>query len=97
MSSENIIAGRSAPGAGHEATDREQAALGTAAVVVGGVAVLVSPISILGWIAGVTALGMGTAAALRPVSTRQGSTALALGAVAILISAAFFAMHIAQG
>jgi hypothetical protein len=40
---------------------------------------------------------MGTAAALRPVSTRQGSTALALGAVAILISAAFFAMHIAQG
>ena len=60
------------------------------------VAVVVSPVSILGWLVGATALGMGYSASQRSVSRTRGRIAMVLGFVAILIGVFFFTLIIAM-
>ncbi|MGH3566501.1 MAG: hypothetical protein ACRDRH_10805 [Pseudonocardia sp.] len=74
----------------------ESTAMGIAALVVGVLALLASPISIAGWILGATALGLGFVASRRPVSTKQGTIAMVLGVVAILVGIFFFTLNIAM-
>ncbi len=59
MSTENTIAERLLEDARKRTAKNESPTLGKAALIVGGIALLVSWISILGWIFGATAIGLG--------------------------------------
>ena len=96
MSSENTVADRLLEDARKKTATSESPALGKAAVIVGGIALLVSWISILGWIFGATALGLGAAAVRRPVSAKQAKIAMALGGAAILIGVFFYTLNVAR-
>jgi hypothetical protein len=96
MSSENTVADRLLEDARKKTAKSESPALGKAAVIVGGIALLVSWISILGWIFGAAALGLGAAAVRRPVSAKQAKIAMALGAAAILIGVFFYTLNVAR-
>ena len=95
MSSDNSVADRLLNEARKKTARTESPKLGKAALIVGVIAVVVSPISILGWIMGATALGMGHAATKRPVSQRRGRLAMVLGFVAILIGVFFYTWSVA--
>jgi hypothetical protein len=95
MSSENTVADRLLEDARKKTAKSESPALGKAAFIVGIVALLVSWISILGWIFGAIALGLGAAAVRRPVSAKQAKIAMALGGAAILIGVFFFTLNVA--
>jgi hypothetical protein len=95
MSTENTVADRLLEDARRKTAKSESPTLGKAALIVGVVALLVSPISILGWIVGAVALGLGTAAARRPVSAKQAKIAMALGGAAILIGVFFYTLNLA--
>jgi hypothetical protein len=96
MSSDNSVADRLLNEARRKTARTESPKLGKAALIVGVIAVVVSPISILGWIVGATALGMGYSAAQRPVSQKRGRIAMVLGFVAILIGVFFYTLVIAR-
>jgi hypothetical protein len=96
MSSENTVADRLLTDARKKTAKSESPALGKAALIVGALALLVSPISILGWIVGATAIGLGGAAVRRPVSAKYAKIAMALGFAAILIGVFFFTLNVAQ-
>ena len=82
MSSENSVADRLLSEARKKTARTESPKLGKAALIVGVVAVVVSPVSILGWLVGATALGMGYSASQRSVSRTRGRIAMVLGFVA---------------
>jgi|GEM_PF-2753326 len=63
MSSENTVADRLLTEARKKSARHESPILGKAALIVGAIAVLVSPISILGWVVGTAAIDLGGAAA----------------------------------
>lgn len=96
MSTENTVADRLLTDARKKTAKNESPALGKAALIVGVLAVLVSPVSILGWIIGATALGLGGAAVRRPVSEKHAKIAMLLGAIAILVGVFFFTMNLAR-
>lgn len=78
-------------------TAREQSpVLGKVALGVGILAVLVSPVSILGWVFGAAALGAGGTAVRRPATANQAKIAMALGVAAILIGVFFFTLNVAR-
>ena len=54
------------------------------------------PVSVLGWLVGAVALGMGYSAAQRPVSKKRGRIAMVLGFAAILIGLFFYTLTIAM-
>lgn len=95
MSSDNIVADRLLNDARKKSAKQESPALGKAALIVGIIAVIASPISIAGWILGATTLGLAGAAIRRPVSAKQAKIAMALGVAAILIGVFFFTLSIA--
>ena len=95
MSSENSVTDRLLNDARKKTARTGSPKLGKAAVIVGVVAVIVSPVSVLGWLVGAVALGMGYSAAQRPVSKKRGHIAMVLGFAAILIGLFFYTLIIA--
>lgn len=93
----NPVAERLLLEARKKAARQQSTVLARVALAIGLVAVLVSPISILGWTVGGTALCLGIAAARRPNGTEQARIAIGLGFAAILIGVFFFTMNIAIG
>jgi hypothetical protein len=75
----------------------ESPALGKAAMVVGTVALMVSPIAIAGWLLGATALGMGLSAIRRAAPPRQARIGIGLGVAAILIGSFFYSLAVTLG
>jgi predicted transporter len=95
MSTENTIADRLLEEARRKTAKSESPTLGKAALIVGVIALFVSPVSIAGWIFGAVTIGLGAAAARRPVSARKAKIAMLLGSAAILIGVFFFTLNIA--
>jgi hypothetical protein len=96
MSTKNPVADRLLDEARRRTAKSESPTLGKAALIVGIIALIVSPVSILGWIVGITALGLGAAAVRRPVCVKQAKIAMTLGAAAILVGIFFFTLAIAM-
>lgn len=96
MSSENSVTDRLLNDARKKTARTGSPKLGKAALIVGVLAVIVSPVSILGWLVGAVALGMGYSAAQRPVSRTRGRIAMVLGFAAILIGVFFYTLTIAM-
>ncbi len=69
--------------------------LAKAAMIVGIVAVLVSWITIAGWILGTAALSMGVPGMQRSVAAKQARIAVVLGVIALVIATFFFTLNIA--
>lgn len=97
MTAPNPVAERLLAEARKKTARQHSAVLARVALAIGVVAVLVSPISLLGWMTGATALVLGLAAARRPIGTEQARIAVGLGFAAILIGVFFFTMNIAMG
>ena len=91
----NRLAERLLQDARKRTAKNESPVLGKVALLLGAFALLVSPISILGWIDGAIAIGLGAAAIRRPGSAKQAKIAMLLGVVAILIGVFFFTLNIA--
>ena len=66
------------------------------ALIVGAIALLVSPVSILGWIVGTAAVVTGFMAVKHPAAAKQGKIGIGLGVAAILIGVFFFTLNIAM-
>jgi hypothetical protein len=96
MNTENPVAERLLADARKKTAKSESPTLGKAALIMGGIALLVSWISILGWVFGATAIGLGAAAVRRPVSAKQAKIAMALGGAAILIGVFFYTLNVAM-
>ena len=96
MSPDNSVTDRLLNEARKKTARLDSPALAKAALIVGVVAVLASPISIAGWILGAIAVGLGVPGVQRPASAKQAKIAIALGVVAILIGVFFFTWNIAQ-
>ena len=96
MSTENTVADRLLEDARKKTAKSESPKLGKAALIVGGIALLVSWISIVGWILGATAIGLGAAAVRRPASEKQAKIAMALGTGAILVGVFFYTLNVAS-
>jgi hypothetical protein len=96
MSPEKSVADRLLDDARAKTARAESPTLGKIALIVGGLALLVSPVSILGWVFGATAVGLGVSAARRPVTVKQARIAIALGVAAILVGVFFFTLNIAR-
>jgi hypothetical protein len=96
MSSDNSVTDRLLNDARKKTARTGSPKLGKAAVIVGVLAVIVSPVSVLGWLVGAVALGMGYSAAQRPVSKKRGRIAMVLGFAAILIGLFFYTLTIAM-
>jgi hypothetical protein len=95
MSSENTVADRLLTDARKKTARQEKPASGKVALIVGVVALLVSPVSILGWVVGAVAVGLGVMAVRRPTAAKQGKIAIGLGVAALLIGTFFFTLNIA--
>lgn len=96
MTSENTVADRLLTDARKKAARQESPALGKVALLVGALALLVSPISIAGWIAGITAIGIGGAAVRRPAAAKLAKIAIALGVTAILVGIFFYTLNVSH-
>lgn len=96
MSTDKTVADRLLDDARAKTAREESPTMGKIALIVGVVALLVSPVSILGWVFGATAIGLGVAAVRRPISAKQAKIAMVLGAAAILVGVFFFTMNLAQ-
>ncbi len=95
MSTENDVADRLLSEARKKTAKQDSPKMGKVAMIVGIIALIVSPISILGWIVGAGAVGTGVVAARRPVSAKRGKIAIALGVAAILVGVFFFTLNLA--
>jgi hypothetical protein len=96
MSSEKSVADRLLEEARAKTARAEKPTLGRIALIVGVVALLASPISILGWVFGAAAVGLGVAAVRNPLSAKQAKIAMVLGGAAILVGVFFFTLAIAM-
>lgn len=97
MPSDDAIADRLIDEARRKIARNESPALGRAAMIVGTVALVVSPIAIAGWLVGATALGMGLSAARRDAPPREARIGVGLGVAAILIGSFFYTLAVALG
>jgi hypothetical protein len=95
MSTENDVADRLLAEARKRTAQQDSPKMGKIALIVGIVALIVSPISILGWVGGAAAVGTGVVAVRRPVSAKRGKIAIGLGAAAILVGVFFFTLNLA--
>jgi hypothetical protein len=94
MSSENDVTDRLLSEARKKTAKQDSSTMGKVALIVGIIAVIASPISILGWILGAAAVGTGVVAVRRPVSQKRGKIAIVLGVVAILVGVFFFTLSL---
>ncbi|MFR9800747.1 hypothetical protein ACL02T_00400 [Pseudonocardia sp. RS010] len=95
MSQENTVADRLLAEARRKTARQQSPVLVRAALIVGIVALVASPISIVGWVGGLTAIGLGVAAVRNPDTAKQAKIAMVLGFVAILVGVFFFTLNIA--
>jgi hypothetical protein len=94
MSQENSVTDRLVDDARKKTARDEKPASAKIALIVGVLGVLVSPVSILGWIVGAVTVGLGAMAVRQPAAAKQGKIAIALGAAAILIGVFFFTLNL---
>lgn len=94
MSSDNTVASRLLDDARKKTARQENPATGKVALIVGAIALLVSPVSILGWIVGTAAVVTGALAVKHPTTAKQGKIGVGLGVAAILIGVFFFTLNI---
>jgi hypothetical protein len=94
MSSENDVTDRLLSEARKKTAKQDSSTMGKVALIVGIIAVIASPISILGWILGAAAVGTGVIAVRRPISQKRGKIAIVLGVVAILVGVFFFTLSL---
>jgi hypothetical protein len=96
MTSDNSVADRLLEEARRRTARHESPTIGKVAVGLGALALLVSPVSILGWLVGAIAIGTGATATQRPVAAGRGRIAIALGAAAVLVGVFFFSLNVAR-
>ena len=96
MDSDHNVADRLVGDARRKTAKNESPGLGKIAMIVGIVALVVSPISIAGWIVGAAAVGLGVTALRRPVPPKQARLGIILGSVAILVGVFFFTLNLAM-
>lgn len=96
MSTENTVADRLLNDARKKTARQESASIGKVSLIIGVIALLVSPISIAGWVLGLAALVTGGIGVQRPAAAKQAKIALVLGAAAILVGVFFFTLNIAR-
>jgi uncharacterized membrane protein HdeD (DUF308 family) len=96
MSSENDVAERLLAEARKKTAKQDSPKLGKISLIIGIIALIASPISILGWVLGLAAVGTGVTAVRRPSATKQPKIAIALGIVAILVGVFFFTLNVAS-
>ena len=97
MDSDNTVADRLVGDARRKTAKHQSPGLGRTAMIIGIVALVVSPISIAGWIVGATAVGVGIAAVRRPVPPKQARIGIILGAAAILVGVFFYTLALSIG
>jgi hypothetical protein len=97
MDPDNTVADRLVGDARRKTAKNESPGLGKIAMIIGIVALVVSPISIAGWIVGAAAVGTGVAALRRPVPPKQARIGITLGAAAILVGVFFYTLALAIG
>jgi hypothetical protein len=95
MSQENTVADRLLAEARRKTARQQSPALGKVALIVGIVALVASPISIVGWVGGLAAIGLGIAAVRNPDTAKLAKIAMGLGFAAILVGVFFFTLNIA--
>ena len=76
MSSENTVTDRLLDDARKKTARQEKPAAGKPALIVGVIALLVSPVSILGWIVGAVAIVLGARVVKHPTAAKQGKIAV---------------------
>ncbi len=96
MSSENDVADRLLAEARKKTAKQESPKLGKISLIIGIIAVIVSPVSIAGWVFGLAAVGTGVTAVRRPNPTKQPRIAIALGVLAILVGVFFYTLNVAS-
>ncbi len=97
MSSDKTVADRLLDEARAKTARDASPMLGRIALIVGVVALLVSPISVLGWVIGSAALGLGVVAVRNPETAKQAKIAMILGGAAILVGVFFFTLALTRG
>lgn len=95
MSQENTVADRLLAEARRKTARQQSPVLGKVALVIGIVALVASPISIVGWVGGLAAIGVGLAAVRNPDTAKLAKIAMGLGFAAILVGVFFFTLNIA--
>lgn len=96
MSTDKNVADRLLDDARAKTAKAEAPKIGKIALVVGVIALLVSPISIAGWVVGAGAIGTGIVARRTPAAVKQAQIAMVLGGLAILVGVFFFTLNIAS-
>lgn len=96
MSTDKNVADRLLDEARAKTARAESPKTGRIALIIGVMAVLVSPISILGWAFGAAAIGVGVAAVRNPLTATQAKIAMTLGGVAVLVGVFFFTLALTQ-
>ena len=97
MSQDNTVADRLIDDARKKTAKNASPTLGRVAMIVGIVALIVSPISIAGWLVGAAALAMGITAIRRDAPRKQPKIAIGLGTAALFIATFFYTLAIALG
>ena len=97
MSSDNTVADRLLEDARKKTARQENPATGKVALIVGVLALLTSPVSILGWIVGTAAVLTGVLAVRHPAAAKLGRIGIALGVAAILVGVFFFTLNVSMG
>src|SRR4051794_33996369 len=92
MDPDNTVADRLLGDAPAPTPQNQSPRPGKIAMIIGIVALVVSPISIAGWIVGAAAVGTGVTALRRPVPPKQARIGIALGAAAILVGVFFYTL-----
>jgi hypothetical protein len=95
MSQDNTVADRLLAEARKKTARQQSPVLGKVALIVGIVALVASPISIVGWVGGLAAIGLGIAAVRNPDTAKLAKIAMGLGFAAILVGVFFFTLNIA--
>lgn len=94
MSPDNTVADRLVADDRRHAAAQDSTGRGRTAMIIGIVALVVSPIGVLGWIIGAAAVGVGAVSLRRPGSSRQARIAVILGLAAIVVATFFETLSI---
>jgi hypothetical protein len=97
MDSDNTVADRLVGDARRKTAKHESPGLGKVAMIIGIIALVVSPISIAGWVVGGAAIVVGVLAVRRPVPPEQARIGIILGAAAVLVGVFFYTLALAIG
>ena len=96
MTMENPLADKLLNDARKKTARVDNPSMTKAALIVGIVAALTSPVSIAGWVLGLTAIGLGVPGSQRPLTAQHARIAIVLGVVAILVGTFFFTLNMAN-